>query len=154
MKQKLIYIACCFLLLGCGNSGSSVLNISDTENLIIVNKIDEESKANMPKFLFENRTHNLGEVIQGEQVNYTFYFENIGKSTLIISDIGATCGCTTSILSKEPIQPGEKGEIPVLFDTTHKNGEVVVHVVVTANIYPAQIVLTLKANVVQQKSGE
>jgi len=154
MKQKLVYIAYCFLLWGCGNNGSSVLKVSDTENQLIGNRIDEEQKANLPKFLFENLVHNLGEVLQGEQINYTFRFENVGKSILIISDVGTTCGCTTSILLKEPIKPEEKGEIPVSFDTTNKNGEVTIYVVVSANTHPAQTVLTIKANVVKQKSGE
>jgi len=149
MRPKLIYITCCFLLWGCGNSGDSAINISNIEN-----RIDEVSKANMPRFLFENLTCDLGEIIQGEQISYTFYFENIGKSILIISDIGTTCGCTTSVFLKEPVKPKEKGEIPVLFDTTNKNGEVTIFVVVTANTYPAQTVLTLKANVRQKTVTE
>ena len=137
----------CFLLLGCGNKNGG-LTASDVRNPATADGIDEKQKANMPEFQFENITYDFGKVIQGERLSYTFHFKNVGKSSLVISDVSASCGCTSSIPPTAPIQPGEKGEITITFDSTHKSGEVMSALVVAANTYPAQTVLTVTANVV------
>jgi hypothetical protein len=147
-EQKLIYIICCFLLWNCGNNRDSTLWVLDAENKTTDNKIDMNQETNMPEFFFENLTHNFGKIIQGERINYIFHFKNIGKSTLIISDIETSCGCTTTIPLKKPIEPGENGEIAISFDTTHKSGEVIIYVTVIANTNPAQTILTINAHVI------
>jgi hypothetical protein len=143
----LLFCISAFLLLGCGNKNSG-LTASDVRNPATADGIDEKQKANMPEFQFENLTYDFGKVIQGERLSYTFHFKNVGKSSLVISDVSASCGCTSSIPPKAPIQPGEKGEITITFDSTHKSGEVMSALVVAANTYPAQTVLTVTANVV------
>ena len=139
--------AFCLLLFSCGNKNTG-LRIEDIRNPATADGVDEQQKANMPEILFDNLTYNFGKVIQGEQLHYTFHFTNVGKSSLIISDISASCGCTTSIPPKAPIKPGEKGEISVSFDSKTKSGEVVSYLVVACNTYPAQTILTITANVV------
>jgi hypothetical protein len=121
----------------------------DTEKQATINEISEQQGENLPKIIFENPNHNLGEIIQGEQVTDTFHFKNVGNSILFISDVKTSCGCTTTTPLKEPVNPGEEGEIPISFDTMHKNGEGTVYIIVTANTYPAQTVLTINANVVK-----
>jgi len=142
-----LLFAFCFLLLSCGNKNTG-LSIEDVRNPATADGVDEQQKANMPEILFDNLTYNFGKVIQGEQLHYTFHFTNVGKSSLIISDISASCGCTTSIPPKAPIKPGEKGEISVSFDSKTKSGEVISYLVVGCNTYPAQTILTITANVV------
>jgi len=138
----------CFLLLGCSKKNHSSLSISDIRNPATADGINKEQKANMPDIQFDNLSYNFGKVIQGEMLSYTFHFKNVGKSSLIISGIDASCGCTTSVPPKAPIKPGEKGEITITFDSKFKNGKVTSYLIVTANTYPAQTVLTVQANVV------
>ncbi|MCL2290397.1 MAG: DUF1573 domain-containing protein [Bacteroidetes bacterium] len=137
-----------FSLLSCGNSGKSGLSVSDIKNPATADGVDKQQQANMPIIQFENLTYNFGKVIQGEMLSYTFHFRNVGKSSLLISGIEASCGCTTSVPPRAPIQPGEKGEVKITFDSKHKIGEVISYLVVTANTYPAQTVLTVNANVI------
>jgi len=137
-----------FFLFSCGNSNNSGLSVSDIKNPATADGINEQQKANMPEFQFENIVYDFGKVIQGEVLSYTFHFKNVGKKSLIISGTSASCGCTTSTPPQAPIQPGEKGEISITFDSKNKNGEVVSFVVVNANTYPAQTVLTITANVI------
>jgi len=138
----------CLLLLSCGGSKSNEFTISDIKNPATADGIDKQQKANMPEIQFENLSYNFGKVIHGEILSYTFHFKNIGKSNLLISGVATSCGCTTSIPPKAPIKPGEKGEITVTFDSKFKNGEITSYLVVTANTYPAQTVLTVTAKVV------
>ena len=136
------------LLFSCGNNNNSGLSVSDIKNPATADGVDNQQKANMPEIQFENLVYNFGKVIQGEMLSYTFHFKNVGKASLLISGVEASCGCTTSVPPKAPIQPGGKGEIKITFDSKHKIGEVISYLVVTANTYPAQTVLTVKANVI------
>ncbi|MDR2971243.1 MAG: DUF1573 domain-containing protein [Bacteroidales bacterium] len=136
-----------FLLFSCKNNNTG-LSVSDIRNPATADGIDEQQKANMPIFLFENLSYDFGKVIQGELLSYTFHFKNVGATSLIISGVDASCGCTTSIPPKAPIKPGEKGEITITFDSKHKNGDVTSYLLITANTYPAQTMLTVFAKVV------
>jgi hypothetical protein len=147
-SHHLFIFAFCILLLGCGNRSKSGLLVSDINNPATADGIDEKQKANLPEFQFDNLSYNFGKVIQGEILSYTFHFKNTGKSSLIITSVEASCGCTTSIPPRAPIKPGEKGEISISFDSKYKSGEVVSYLVVSANTYPAQTVLTVSANVI------
>ncbi|MCL2168174.1 MAG: DUF1573 domain-containing protein [Lentimicrobiaceae bacterium] len=138
--------ASCFLLFSCKNNNNSGLSITDIKNPATADGI--QKNANMPEIQFDNLSYNFGKVIQGEVLSYTFHFKNVGKSSLIIADVQASCGCTTSIPPKAPIRPNEKGEISISFDSKHKTGEVISYLLVTANTYPAQTVLTVNANVI------
>jgi len=80
-------------------------------------------------------------------VNCVFNFKNVGNSNLIICDVVTSCGCTSSIFSKDPVLPREEGTIIVTFDSKGKSGEIRTYVVVSANTYPANLLLTLSANV-------
>jgi len=137
-----------FLFFSCGNNNNSGFSVSDIKNPATADGVDKQQKANMPEIQFENLVYNFGKVIKGEMLSYTFHFKNVGKSSLLISGIEASCGCTTSVPPRAPIQPGEKGEIKITFDSKHKFGEVISYLVVTANTYPAQTVLTVNATVI------
>ena len=122
--------------------------MDDIKNPATAEGINEQQKADMPEIQFESLSYDFGKVIQGEILHYTFHFKNVGKSNLVISDATASCGCTTSIPPKAPVKPGEKGEITITFDSKHKKGEVTSLLVVSANTYPAQTVLSISANVI------
>jgi len=122
--------------------------VLDTDSITTGLESLEQEKSNMPEILFENISHHFGEVIQGEQLSYTFHFKNVGRSDLIILDLSASCGCTRPIPTEEPIKPGEQGDIAITVDSKEKKiGEMISYVVVTTNTYPAQTILTLHANV-------
>jgi len=143
-NKKMIYIIFCLILWSCGNS--TLTNTNQKQNN--VNRIQKQQKTDLPKFLFENLSYNFGDVTQGEIVNYTFYFTNVGQSNLIIYSVDASCGCTSSVSTKEPIKPEQQGEITAVFDSKTKSGAVTSHLVINANTYPTQTVLTINANVV------
>lgn len=45
-----------------------------------------------------------------------FYFTNTGDDLLVIHQAVASCGCTVPEYSKEPIRPGERGSITVIYN--------------------------------------
>ena len=105
----------------------------------------------LPVIEFETTTYDFGEVVEGERLTYAFKFKNTGKSNLIIYSSEATCGCTTSQPPKAPIRPGESGEILVTFDSKGQKGQVKKRVLVGANTYPVETILTITANVSSNK---
>lgn len=105
----------------------------------------------LPVIEFETTTYDFGDVVEGERLTYAFKFKNTGKSNLIIYSSEATCGCTTSQPPKAPIRPGESGEIIVTFDSQGQKGQVNKRVLVGANTYPVETILTITANVSSSK---
>lgn len=75
--------------------------------------------ANANKFgemKFEETTHDFGNVQSGVKQFYSFKFTNTGEVPLVITSAKGSCGCTVPEVPKEPIKPGEQGELKVNFD--------------------------------------
>jgi hypothetical protein len=69
------------------------------------------------KIKFADAKQNFGFVKKGEKVNLTYQFTNEGDQPLIISEAKAECSCTSVTWTKEPVAPGQKGSVIVVFDT-------------------------------------
>ena len=150
MKVKTLLYFASFLILctlvGCKNKvEKSIINNPVTANNEegVIRKEDPEG----PKIKFDHVTYDFGNVYEGEKMSHVFTFTNTGKSPLLISSTSASCGCTSSSVSKAPIKPGESSSIEVFFDSKGKNGDVTNTVRVASNAYPSPAVLTIKAHV-------
>ena len=111
------------------------------------NATTADANAKQPVMTFEKTQHNFGTIKQEEKVEYTFKFTNTGESDLVITDARASCGCTVPTYPKQPIKPGETGEIPVVFDAGKSLNKVSKTVTITANTNPAMQTLTIEANI-------
>ena len=69
---------------------------------------------------FEKTSHNFGTFQESEKVTCTFKFTNTGDNLLVIHQAIASCGCTVPQYPKEPIKPGESGEIVVTYNGAGK----------------------------------
>ncbi len=74
----------------------------------------------VPIMHFEERVIDFGKVKKGEKRTHTYEFTNKGDTALTISLVSA-CDCTTTEYPTETIQPGGKGSIKVIFDSTEKD---------------------------------
>ncbi|MFT6865908.1 MAG: hypothetical protein ACJA08_000734 [Cyclobacteriaceae bacterium] len=106
----------------------------------------------LPLFQFPEENHDFGAIKEGDIVEKTFTFKNIGQSPLIISSAKASCGCTVPEWPKEPIGIGEEGKITVKFNSKGKPGIQNKTVTITANTYPSVSKLTIKANVTKAEA--
>ena len=152
MKKLIICTLCLaiMLLLSCGEKKTTEgFTTADVHNPMTAEGLSQKDAEKMPVLTFETLEYDFGRVIKGEKLSYSFKFKNTGKSNLIISSARSSCGCTTSTPPQAPIRPGESGEIGVTFDSKNQNGEVSKLVVVSANTYPVQTTLRLKATVVE-----
>ena len=70
---------------------------------------------------FDTLTHNFGKFsAKSPVVSTVFTFTNVGEQPLVINQAVASCGCTVPEYTKEPVKPGEKGEIKVTYNGTGK----------------------------------
>ncbi len=79
-------------------------------------------------------------------------FTNTGTAPLVIQSARGSCGCTVPNWSKEPLMPGETGELEVRYDT-NRPGSFNKKVTIVTNEGTQSRVLTVKGNVVEQKEG-
>lgn len=82
----------------------------------------EETPLTGAKISFAEKSYNFGDITQGEKVEYTFEFENVGNEPLILSDVRTTCGCTAPEWPREPIAPGASAKLKVVFNSAGKMG--------------------------------
>ncbi|MBO5548486.1 MAG: DUF1573 domain-containing protein [Prevotella sp.] len=70
---------------------------------------------------FDKTIHDFGSFSEkSPKVTCTFTFTNVGEQLLVINQAIASCGCTVPEYTKEPIKPGEKGEIKVTYNGAGK----------------------------------
>jgi len=80
-----------------------------------------QNQVSQAEIKFDRNVHNFGEFSEKNPiVTTTFTFENVGNAPLIINQAVASCGCTVPEYTKEPVQPGGKGEIKVTYNGTGK----------------------------------
>lgn len=101
---------------------------------------------NQAEINFTKEIHDFGVIPQNEPATYMFYFTNTGKEPLIISNVSASCGCTTPEWSKEPIPPKKTGYIKATYNAAAV-GPFNKNVTVFSNAKRNTIILTLKGEV-------
>jgi archaellum component FlaG (FlaF/FlaG flagellin family) len=111
------------------------------------------SVAPVPQIKFEKTTHDFGSIPQGTPVTTTFTFKNTGKAPLVLSNVQASCGCTTPSYTKEPIAPGKTGTITATYNAASV-GQFNKSITVTSNA-GEPVVLMLQGTVVakEQQGG-
>lgn len=65
---------------------------------------------------------NSGDIPEGPSFDFYFTIKNISKEPILIRSVQTSCGCVVGSWSKEPIQPGKKSEIKVLYLTNGRVG--------------------------------
>lgn len=73
------------------------------------------------KIEFKSETIDYGTIEKGANGVRIFEFTNTGDEPLIISKVSSSCGCTIPKKPKDPILPGQTGEIEVKYDTNRVN---------------------------------
>ncbi len=156
-----------FLFFGCKNASDKIKNDTPTNieqkasnatqsnvtesNTINAQIIDDEGSA---KFEFINdggTVWNFGTIQEGESPEFTFRFKNTGTEPMIISNAKGSCGCTVPAWPKEPIAPGDEGEINVKFNSKGKKGSQNKTVTLTANTQPTTTKLRVTGQIEETK---
>jgi len=79
------------------------------------------AQEKVAKIEFKTDVIDYGTIEKGADGVRIFEFTNTGDAPLVISNVKSTCGCTVPKKPKDPIMPGETGEIEVKYDTNRVN---------------------------------
>jgi hypothetical protein len=106
-----------------------------------------------PVITWEKKTHDFGDIYQGDKVEHTFYFTNTGNDFLLITNVQVSCGCTTPKgWPRDPIPPGGKGELTISFNSAGKSGKQNKPVTVVSNATNSDDnQITFTTNVLEKK---
>jgi len=105
--------------------------------------------AQKPVAKFTTYTHDFGTIKEEDgKVSFTFDFTNEGKSDLLLTDVKASCGCTTPKWSKKPIAPGKKGMIEVTYNAKNRPGPFSKTITITNNSEEEKILIYIKGEVI------
>jgi hypothetical protein len=64
-------------------------------------------------FVLKEKVFDFGKIPQGKPVFHVFEIKNTGKAVLQVTDVQASCGCTTPVWQREAVQPGGTTSIKV-----------------------------------------
>jgi len=64
----------------------------------------------------------FGKIVEGQKLEVAFRFRNTGDKPLVIERVQPSCGCTVAEQPKEPIQPGQEGQIKASFNSEGRVG--------------------------------
>ncbi len=107
---------------------------------------------NAPVFEFESKTINYGEIAHNSDGVKTLKFKNIGKSPLIISNVKGSCGCTVPSAPKEPIMPGNEGEIKVKY-ATNRVGSISKTITIYSNASTPTVTIPVRGKVLKAEAN-
>lgn len=118
-----------------------------------VQNVQPADPSSMGAFQFESMEYDFGTIPEGEQIEHVFKFKNSGQAPLVISNIQASCGCTSPEWTRTPVKPGEEGFVKVAFNSAGKGGIQSPTVTIQANTSPNVTRLRLKGTVNQRTAS-
>lgn len=105
--------------------------------------------AQQPVITFEKTDHDFGKINEADgRVTTIFTFKNEGMEPLVLSNVRASCGCTTPTWTKTPIEPGQTGNITVTYNPNGRPGRFQKTITVTSNASAPTVKLTIRGEVI------
>lgn len=143
-----------FFIAACGNTGEG--NQSAGEGVGTVEVLEAESGAEVASdgpiavLSVEKDAYDFGKVTEGTQIEHVFTFKNTGDVPLIISQVSASCGCTTPEYSRHPVAPGQEGTVKVVFDSNGQIGQQHKIISILSNASVKVVLLHLRGEVTRK----
>lgn len=151
VKKVILCVLSALFFMACYNGKESNTEISSDD--VNISEGENGSKKNsLPEIKFEEELHDFGKITQGEKVSYAFVFTNTGKTNLIISSAAGSCGCTVPEYPKEPILPGQKGKINVVFSSEGRSGLQEKTITMVTNCEPSTRTIKIRTEIIVPES--
>ena len=106
-----------------------------------------------PVITFEKTEHDFGKINEEDgRVSVDFAFKNEGMAPLVLSNVRASCGCTTPKWTKEPVEPGQTGVITVTYNPNGRPGRFQKTVTITSNAKEPTAKVYIKGEVIPKQA--
>ena len=135
----LFIVAICLMLISSCNSGTK--KIAPT---------DQAKETGAAKFVFSEEIHNFGALKAGEVVSFTFIFKNGGTKPLTITGFESGCGCTEVKVPNKTIEPGQEGQIEVIYNSAGEVGKQLKIITLFSNADQPKKQLYIRANITNE----
>ncbi len=89
--------------------------------------------ADAPKIFCAHPNYDFHNVDEGGDIVHLFHIVNRGKTTLIITNVSTSCGCTAAVEDKKEIPPGGRGIVKATYHTKGRPGHATKIITVTSN---------------------
>lgn len=99
-------------------------------------------------FTWDETVYDFGTIKLNEPVTHEFTFTNSGDDALVIATVKASCGCTVTEYTKDPIPAGGKGFVKATYNAA-KAGVFSKTVTIEANTGEGSVLLTIKGEVIE-----
>lgn len=76
------------------------------------------------RLVLDADSHHFGQIRAGIKVAHRFRITNAGDAPLRIVRVNPSCGCTSTVVGKQVLEPGEATELEAVFDATGYRGPV------------------------------
>ena len=121
--RPFVLIIAAAVFASCGNAGSSM----DVE------AARDAGSKQLTSVQWIDSVRDFGKIIEGQKLAISFRFKNTGDKPLVIESVHPACGCTVADYPKQPLKPGEEGEITGEFNSEGREGQQHKEITVTTN---------------------
>lgn len=142
MKIKKFYLVTFVILFATSISFAAFATQDDKE------KGQEKQAEKVKEIVADKTTHDFGTVSEdGGNVSTTFILTNQTDSAIVITNVSASCGCTTPSWTKTPIAPGKTGEVTATYKPKDRPGPFHKSITITTTGTPEKLTLFIKGTV-------
>jgi hypothetical protein len=124
-----------------------------TGSLLFAQQEIVEEKNDIPTVTWNEKFHDFGKIKLKVPATATFTFENTCEMPVVITNVRSSCGCTVANYTKEPVKPGESGQVSATYNSA-RVGAFMKSVTVTMDGLPQPIMLKIKGEVVEKLEAE
>jgi hypothetical protein len=145
INQQIMRILLALLL----TIGSYTLSLAQTETNVTATADTKQTKAEKKKggaVIWDKLEHDFGTIKQDVPAKAVFKLKNKTKLPLLLTTVQASCGCTATGYSKEPIKPGKSTEISATYNA-HVKGPFTKTIAVMTNLSTEQVILRIRGTV-------
>ena len=121
--RSMLFVTGVAVFTSCGSADSSV----DVE------AAREAGSKQLTTVQWIDSVRNFGKIIEGQKLAISFKFKNTGDKPLVIESVHPACGCTVADYPRQPLRPGEEGEITGEFNSEGREGQQHKEITVTTN---------------------
>jgi hypothetical protein len=141
MKMKFLY-KCAFII-------PAIVGLSLMAYTRADSSQDSKKELQDEKVIVVDRLlHDFGTIGEdGGDVSATFIVTNNTGAPIVLTNVRASCGCTTPNWTKEPIEPGKTGEVTATYNPKGRPGPFDKTVTISTSGNPEQLVVRIKGTV-------
>ena len=128
--------------------GLSLMSYSFAANKSQETAKEQQDAKNVKEITVNKSVHDFGTI--GEDagtVTAVFVITNNTDAPIALTNVRATCGCTTPSWTKEPIEPGKTGEVTATYEPKGRPGPFDKTITVTTSGNPERLTMRIKGTV-------